>query len=381
MRLEGRIFRAGAFAPGRLRVEDARIASVEPLAATESDCLIVPGFVDLHVHGFGGCDPLEDLAGMSLALARAGTTGFQPTLFPAAPQVLGECAQRVQAQFGACTGARPLGLHLEGPFVNPEAAGALPKDDLATPSLAGLRAIVGPATGDGRGIRTITIAPELPGSAELIEELARMDIRASMGHSTATEDAARAGANAGAVGATHLFNAMRGVHHRDAGLAGFALLERTLYAEIIGDLVHVGERAFDLALRAHGPASLCLVSDALRGAGTGCDVFHSHGRDHVIRDGTAYYPADATRAEDQLAGSASSQLEMVRKLVARGVVSLEDAITMASFAPARALGLEGTAGELAPGRAADWLVLDPDSLDLLEVVVGGRRVDSRESGE
>ena len=368
----GQVFENGGFRPARITSTGERIGSLESCEVPPDAPWIVPGLIDLHVHGYGGCDPLEDLGGMSNALARAGTTAFQATLFPAAPKLLGEQAAGVAADSSVCEGARCLGTHLEGPFVNPLAAGALPSEDLAAPSVAALREILGSATGGGRGIRTVTLAPELVGSADLIAELVRSDVRVSLGHSRANADEASAAIKAGAVGATHLFNAMTPVHHRDLGLSGVAIMERALFAEIIGDLVHVGARAVELALRVHGPESLCLVSDALVGAGTGCDVFHSHGREHSIVDGAAYYPADDTRAGDQLAGSASSQLEMVRRLTAKGVVSLEDAVTMGALAPARALGIEADCGQLGVGARADWLVLRRDDLHLLEVVVAGQ---------
>jgi N-acetylglucosamine-6-phosphate deacetylase len=265
-------------------------------------------------------------------------------------------------------------VHLEGPFVNRAAAGALPSDELADPSPAALRAILGPASGSGRGVRTMTLAPELPGAAELVAELARAAVRVSLGHSRATSAEARAAARAGACGATHLFNAMSGVHHREMGLAGFALTDAALYAEIIGDLVHVGPEAFELALRARGPAGLCLVSDALRGAGTGCERFHSHGREHLLREGAAWYPARKPGEAPKLAGSALSQLEMVRLLVARGVVGLPEALTMASGTPARALGLERELGELRLGLRADLIVLAGRELELSQVWVAGARV-------
>jgi N-acetylglucosamine-6-phosphate deacetylase len=258
--------------------------------------------------------------------------------------------------------------------VNRLAAGALPPHDLCDPSPQALREILGPATGDGRGVRTLTLAPELSGAAELVRELARCGVRVSLGHSRATCAQARAAALDGACGATHLYNAMPQIHHREVGLTGFALTDAALHAEIIGDLVHVGPEAIELALRARGPQGLCLVSDALRGAGTGCDRFHSHGRDHLIRGGTAYYPPKDPGGEPKLAGSALSQLEMVRLLVARGVVGLCGALTMASASPARALGLEGELGALRPGLAADFLALRGPDLALDGVWVAGQRV-------
>ncbi|MBM3989405.1 MAG: amidohydrolase family protein [Planctomycetes bacterium] len=375
----GRLLTGGRLVPGALRIADGKIESLELRDARAGDAelpIIAPGLVDLHIHGYGGCDPVGELHGMARALALAGTTAFQPTLFPCGPTVLGGVCERAWRAAQALRGpvARAVGLHLEGPFVNPERAGALPRHDLAEPSLAGLRAILGPATGDGRGVRTVTLAPELRGSSELVAELVRCGVRVSLGHSKATAEDSRAAARAGASGATHLFNAMNAIHHREVGLAGFALLERALYAELIGDLVHVGGEAIEIALAARGPTGLALVSDALRGAGTGCDVFHSHGREHLIDDGTAYYPPGPDRAERALAGTAMGQLDMVRRLVKRGVVGLEDALAMASETPARALGLEREIGVLAPGARADLIVLRGPELALEDVLVGGESV-------
>jgi N-acetylglucosamine-6-phosphate deacetylase len=374
-RLEGRLLVDGALRPGALVLEGERIAAVELEGVADRPDLpvVAPGLIDLHIHGFGLCDPLDDLAGMAAGLARAGTTAFLPTLFPAQPGRLGAHCAALEAARAALPagGAAALGVHLEGPFVNPAAAGALPPEDLAAPSVEGLRAILGPATGDGRGVRNVTLAPELPGAAELVDELVRTGARVSLGHSRASAAEGRSAVRAGAVGVTHLYNAMTGVHHREMGLAGLALTEDLLYAEIIGDLVHVGREAFELALRARGPEGLCLVSDALAGAGTGCDRFHLHGRDHVIDAGTAYYPPGEGRPERQLAGSAMSQLEMVRRLTGQGVVTLAEALTMAATTPARALGLEGERGVLRAGARADLIVLEGRELRLSEVRIGG----------
>ncbi len=374
--LRGRLFLDGKLLTGTIGWREGRIdrLDVEGEIGGSELPVVAPGLVDLHVHGFGGADPLVDLSAMARALARAGTTAFQPTLFPAAPETLGaQCAKLWSdaSRAADAAAARAVGIHLEGPFVNPESAGALPKDDLCAPSTGALRAILGAGSGDGRGVRTMTIAPELDGASALVAELARSGVRVSLGHSRATAAEARAAARAGASGATHLFNAMPAVHHREAGLAGFALTDAALFAEIIGDLVHVGPEAFELALRARGTEGLCLVSDALSGAGTGCERFHSHGRDHVVADGAAFYPPSADGGARKLAGSASSQLEMVRKLVHRGVVALPDALAIASATPAAALGLEKEIGALRLGLAADLIVLRGRGLELEQVFVGG----------
>ncbi len=379
--LQGRLLLAGRLLPGRLRIEGERIVSVSEQQGEAGDLpVIAPGLVDLHVHGFGGKDPLEDLAGMASALARLGTTAFQPTLFPDEPSRLGLQAEEVWARaqrWNASAGGRgalAVGLHLEGPFVNPLRAGALPREVLADPTRGGLQAILGPASGSGRGIRTMTLAPELPGAAALIEELVRCGIRVSLGHSQATCEEARAAARAGAQGATHLFNAMGPMHHREVGLAGFALSEASLFAELIGDVVHVGADALRLALAARGPRGLCLVSDALPGAGTGCDRFQWHGREHTVRDGTAWLPGVSEGDPPRLAGSACSQLEMVRRLVRGGILGLEEALTMASATPARALGVQADMGRIAPGARADLIVLSGPEMRLVQVLVGGVRL-------
>jgi len=372
VRLQGRLLVEGELRGGALTIEGTRIARVELDERLEGP-VIAPGFVDLHLHGFGGCNPLVDLAGMARALARFGTTSFQPTLFPAEPTALGECCAALELAASKLPRglARVAGIHLEGPFVNPEMAGALPKHDLHAPSVEGLRAILGPATGSGRMVRTLTVAPELAGAFDLIAECTKSGVRVSLGHSKSDAATARKAAKHGATGATHLFNAMGPIHHREIGLAGMALTDAALHAEIIGDLMHVGGDAIDLALKARTPRGLCLVSDALQGAGTGCDHFHANGRDHVIRDGAAYYPSAVAGDPPKLAGSALSQLEMVRRLVARGFVSLADALTMASTTPAEALGL--TCGRIAVGAPADLVVLSGPDLALEAVYVDGVR--------
>ncbi len=399
VQIAGQLFVDGRLRPGRLHLAAGRIARVElygeqeqaglvpsagaaaaraagttpSSAALASDApILAPGLIDAHVHGFGGAEPLAGLDAMARALARAGTTAFQPTLFPAPPERLGAQVAQVAAAARALPeggGARSLGIHLEGPFVNPRAAGALPPADLAEPSLPALRAILARATAGEVG--TLTLAPELPGAGDLIQELVRRGVRVSLGHSLASAAQARAAERMGARGATHLYNAMGGFHHREAGLVGFALTADGIGAELIGDLVHVGREAVELALAARGPRELLLVSDALAGAGTGCERFHALGREHVLHAGAFHYPGPPLA----LAGGACSQLECVRRLVVAGVLALEEALAMATIAPARALGRESELGALAVGQRADLIELAPGSLELRRVWVGGHMLE------
>lgn len=365
--LRGRLLIEREFVVGTLTTEAGRITSIELERAGADETslpFIAPGLIDLHVHGFGGHEPTDNLRGMANALRKHGTTSFVPTLFPDQPKRLGATTEAVAAsarELFDAGGARPLGVHLEGPFVNPKRAGALAPECLAEPSVAALRDLLGPSTGDGRGVRIVTLAPELSGSLDLVRELVRAGVRVSLGHSLATAADARAAARAGADGATHLFNAMGPLHHRDAGLSVFALSDDALYAEIIGDLQHVGPEAFEMALRARGPEGLCLVSDALSGAGSGCEVFETHIHTCRIADGAAWIvDPDNPDAEPRLAGSVTSQLEAVRRLTRAGIVSLADALTMASETPARALGLDSDLGRLQVGARADLIELAPN---------------------
>jgi len=389
--LHGRLLLDGELVPGRLTIEAGRIQGVtrdgpdEPQGDVDALPVIAPGLIDLHIHGYAGQSPLEDLQALCHGLARAGTTGFQPTLFPAEPSDLGQHAEKVtRAAASLEGGARVVGLHLEGPFVQRKKAGALPPEFLVDPSPDALRAILGPATGDGRGIRTMTLAPELPGAEALITELTRVGIRVSLGHSLADWKESLAAARAGADGATHLFNAMGPLHHRHAGLATFALSEDALHAEIIGDLAHVSAESFRLALRARGARGLALVSDALWAAGSGCEVFHSHGRRCFVRDGAVWtrpfkpgtLDQEDSDAEPILTGASASQFEACGRLVAEGVASVAEVLTMAAETPARALGREDELGRLVQGARADLVVIDEQRWRLVDVWIGGSRVGS-----
>lgn len=368
---EGRLLLDGVLVPGRIEFVGGRVARVERLVGAEHGPILAPGLIDLHVHGYGGFEPLEGLGGLARALARVGTTAFLPTLFPDEPVRLGLAAAAVQERARDLDPgtAAVLGTHLEGPFVNPKRAGALPSDRLVAPSPKALRALLGPASGEGRGIRQMTIAPELTGAVELVEELARLGVRASLGHSDASALEAARATEHGARGATHLFNAMSGVHHREAGLASYVLAEEALVSEVIGDLVHVGPTALRLALRARGARGLALVSDALREAGTAKERFDSHGKHCRVQDGAIWFE-DAEGGIAGLTGAEASQLEAVRRLVRAQVTDVATALTMATETPARALGLENERGRFVAGARADWIALD-DELRLLEVGIGG----------
>ncbi len=249
MIVEGRLVLDEAVEPGRIVIEDGVIASV----VLDPDVVgpyIVPGFVDVHVHGWGGHDAMGDLAaldGMARALLRHGVTSFLPTAVSAPLPVLAEFAARVRAWMPAAPadGAAPLGFDLEGPFLADAKRGAHDPGMLRDP--AGVDAAEIEPLLDG--LRLITIAPERPGALALIARLRAVGVRVALGHSAATLLEARAGYDAGATSTTHLFNGMSGVDHRAPGLAAAALVDDRAYVELIADGEHVDPAIWPIVTR------------------------------------------------------------------------------------------------------------------------------------
>ena len=240
--------------------------------------------LDLHTHGLMGrdsrsTDPDEYLV-LAASYKSACTDAFLPTLFPAPIDAMRAQMKAIKSAMeeqninppnpplpkgGKGGFASILGIHLEGPFVNPAKCGALGRDNFLAPDIDSFMRLI---EGFEDFIKIMTIAPELPGALALIEKAASLGIRVNMGHSAATFEEAKAGRAAGATGVTHLFNAMSGMHHREPGLAGYALSDDGLYVEIIADFAHVHPEMVKLVLRIKPPSRIILVSDSLSAAKT-----------------------------------------------------------------------------------------------------------------
>jgi len=312
-----------------------------------SGCIVAPGFVDLHVHAAGGHavqGDHADLVGVARALARRGTTSFLATTFTAPLEEL----RSVVAGDLPEEGARCLGVHLEGPWLSPAAAGAQPPQWLRPPETHEALALV-----DAGPVRLVTVAPELPGAGALVAALAERGVHVSLGHSDARYDEGLAAVEAGARGVTHCFNAMSQLTSREPGLVGLALSAPDLVVEVIADGVHVHEAAFRSLHAARGARGVALVSDCVDGCAPA----------GLVRDGDVLRTPDGT-----LAGSALSLADAVRRVVSWGVC-LEDALAMASSTPASVLGVDVS---LRPGAVADVVVLDA-FLEVRHVLVGGVR--------
>ena len=378
--LEGRLVLDDAVVRGEITIEDGRITAVAtddgagaagaaPPHAARPDVgpVLAPGFVDVHVHGWGGHDAMGDRAaldGMARALLARGVTAFLPTAVTAPLDELAAFADRVRAWSpdAPADGAEPLGFDLEGPFLAEARRGAHDPRQLRAPADVGedtLEALVA-------GLRLITIAPELPGALELIAWCRERGVAVSLGHSAATIQEARAGYAAGARSTTHLFNAMSGLDHRSPGLAAAALLDDAAFVELIADTIHVHPALWPLITRLTGPDRLLLVSDAVALAGTGDGRGRIGSLDvEVVGDRVTLLGTTT------LAGSVLGLDTAVRNLVAAGI-GLPAAVAAASRNPLALLGIDDR-GRIAPGQRADLVELDAD-LRVRRVMRAGRWV-------
>jgi N-acetylglucosamine-6-phosphate deacetylase len=353
--ISGRLVLDDRVAAGRITIEHGRIAAIalddEP--ASESPYL-APGFVDVHVHGWGGHDAMGDRAaldGMARRLLRRGVTSFLPTAVTAPLGELVAFAERVRTWLpdAPADGAEPLGFNLEGPFLAVARRGAHDPTSLQVP--AGTpRPALEPLID---GLRLLTIAPELPGATDLIRWLRDRGVATSIGHSAATLDEARAGYAAGARSTTHLFNAMSGVDHRAPGVAVAALLDDAVYVELIADGIHVHPALWRLITRLKPPDRLLLVSDAIALAGMGDGRGRIGGLEVVVVGQRVTLAGTST-----LAGSVIALDTAVRNVVASGVL-LPAAVAAASRNPLALLGISDR-GRIAEGQRADLVELDPE---------------------
>ncbi len=363
--LLGRVVTDGAITPARVELAGGRIASVQPDASAAAGPYLLPGFIDLHVHGWGGNDAMggvEALGAMSRALLRRGVTAFLPTAVSAPLDELGRFSASVQRFTAPVDGAEALGANLEGPFLAPGRRGAHDPQHLLVPGEVRPTALE-PLLD---GLRLMTVAPELPGAVELIARLTQRGVVVSLGHSNATLDEARAGYAAGARSTTHLFNAMSGMAHRAPGLAAAALAEDAAAVELIADDQHVDPVFYRTVMRAKPAGRVLLVSDAITLAGTGDRRGWLGSLQIQVRDGRA-----TLAGSDTLAGSLIALDDAVRNVVRAGV-GLTDAAAAASTNPARLLGAVDR-GRIGPGMRADIVELD-DELRVVGVMRAGRRV-------
>jgi N-acetylglucosamine-6-phosphate deacetylase len=355
------------------RIEAVGVGLTPPTGAQTFDLAgltLAPGFIDIHVHGGGGFsliseDP-EEIRSYARWVVSRGVTGFLVTLVGASlSQMKRWLAAAVAAGEGVdASAARLVGVHLEGPFVNPARRGALPAEGLRPPDVAEFLALAEAAQGR---LKIITLAPELPGAADIVAAARQRGVVVSMGHTDATYEQALAAIEWGVRQVTHCFNGMRPFHHRDPGCLGAILSSPRLSAELIADGVHVHPGTMALLLAAKDPQGTILVTDGITAAGLADGVYSLAGEAIQVQSGVASLP------NGTLAGSVATMDQALRNIVQLGLAPLGEAVRMASTNPAAALGLGQRLGRIAPGFAADLVALD-ERLEVAMTFVGGQPV-------
>lgn len=317
---------------------------------------VVPGFIDVHIHGAGGADTMdattEALNTMASILPQEGTTSFLATTITQDKDEILKALRNAAdyiSNHNQSGKAEVIGVHLEGPFINETRKGAQPADHIFAPDVELFAKLQEAA---GNHIRLVTLAPEKENGYEFITYLAENGVIASIGHSDATYGQMAEAVKAGATHVTHLFNGMRGMHHRDPGVAGAALLFNELKIEMIADGIHVVPEMIDLSLRAKGTDGVILITDSMRAKCLKNGTYDLGGQEVSVANGKALL-ADGT-----LAGSILKMKDSLKNMMEFSHISLEEAVKLASENPAKQLKIFDRKGSIAAGKDADLVILD-----------------------
>ena len=325
---------------------------------------IVPGFIDTHIHGFGGFGTddasTDSVLAMSRLLAQYGVTAFNPALYPLEGERMIEAVRNVAAAMGREEGAQIMGLHLEGPFISPARLGVQRPETVRAVDIPFMERLW---EASGGHIVNMTVAPELKGMRELALFCIKKGIVLQVGHTDANYENMVEGMQTGILHTTHLFNAMRQMEHRNPNAVGAVLIHPELSCEIIADGFHVHPHLFKLLQRDKAIERLVLVTDSLKPTEQKTGPFFANGEEVVFHDGVFHRVAD-----DVIAGSALTMIRGVQNLVAFGF-SLEDAVKTATRNPAQIMHY-AKKGAIIPGYDADISVFDKD-FTVQTVIVGG----------
>ncbi len=367
---------------GALLIEGERIArsSAETTSAESGSSkydlaglTLFPGFIDAHIHGAVGVDTMAasaaDLDRVSQFLATRGVTGWLPTLVPAPAADYARAINSINEATGPTAGARILGVHYEGPFVNSVQCGALHAQFFRSFSGQGeLDDLL--MLNDARARHMTTVAPEIAGGVELVRELTRRGWIVSLGHTRADFEVLDQALAAGARHMTHFMNAMTPLHHRAPGPIGWGLSRDEVTCDFIADGVHLDREMLRLLLKLKTSDRLSLISDAVAAAGMGDGDFEIWGETITVKDGRT------ANARGSIAGSVITMLDAVRMMLSLGGSEVEVA-KMAASNPARLLGIEQECGSIEEGKRADLVALDPAGKVALTLVGGMIVFDAR----
>jgi len=340
-------------------IEDGTIVAVGPGVAAGTRCeridatgrIVAPGFVDIHIHGGAGHDTMdgtrEAVEGIAAYVATHGVTSFCPTTMTvAADDIMASIRAVDECQRNPVTGAQPLGVHLEGPYINAAKKGAQPEQHVRTATTLDYERFF--SLGN---VRLISLAPEIDENQALIGYARSRGAAVAVGHSSASFEQVAEAVKLGVNQSTHTFNQMEGIHHRKPGTVGAVLMLDDVYAQFIADGIHLHPAIVSMIVRLKGPEHAVLVTDAIRGAGMPNGEYELGGQLIVVKDG-AVRLADGT-----LAGSTLAMDQGVRNTTAFTGRPLRECIRMATLTPARSIGVSNRKGSLEPGKDADIVLL------------------------
>lgn len=340
----------------------------EGLQELPEEYVVVPGFIDEHVHGAAGSDAMdgtmEDLGKIANALASEGTTAFLATTMTQSPENITKALKAVKAyrELSPESGAEILGVHLEGPFISKDFVGAQPIEYVAKPSVEVFKKYQD-ASGDC--VRIVTLAPEVEGSTELIKYLVSQNIVASIGHTNATYADVKKAVEAGATNLTHTYNAMKPLHHREVGTVGSGFLFDELNCECICDGIHVSGPAIQLLHKNKPADKMTLITDAMRAKHMPDGVSELGGQVVIVKNG------EARLENGTLAGSVLKMNNAVKNVMKFLNLPLEEVVKLASQNPAKNLGVFDQMGSIKEGKRADFVILDKD-LNVVQTVRNGK---------
>ena len=342
--------------------------NIESLHNFNENVVIVPGFIDEHIHGANDADAmdgsLEALSKIANAVVKEGTTTFLATTMTQSPENIKNALSAVKEYKlkNYKEGAELLGVHLEGPFISPKHIGAQPLEYVVKPSVEVFKEY---EECSGNSIKIVSLAPEMEGADELIKYLSEKGIVASIAHTGATYNDCERAISLGVSNVTHTYNAQTGLHHRDAGVVGAALLKDELNCELICDTIHVSVPAIKLVIKNKPHDKVTLITDAMRAKYMPDGESNLGGQLVIVKNG------EARLVNGALAGSVLKMNDAIKNVCTKAGVSFEDAIDFATANPAKNLGIFDSVGSIKVGKKANLTVLDKNSYEVLMTIRDG----------
>lgn len=346
---------------GDLFIRDGKVEKIGQALQVEADIfldgtaknwIVMPGFIDMHIHGSAGFDMMdateEALRGMSRSLVKEGTTSYLPTTITQRVDAIEAALENVNGFVNNADEAEVLGIHVEGPYISTKWAGAQPIEHISEPSI---EQFLKWQQLSGNRIKQVTVAPEIVGGFEFVQAMSEEGIISSIGHSDASSDEVEKAVQLGAKQATHLYNQMRPFHHRDTGVVGSVLLDNHMKVEIIVDYIHSHMKAVNLAYRLKGAEGIILITDAMRAKGLEYGEYDLGGQTVYVTEKGAHLSSGA------LAGSILTMDQAVRNMKQTTGCSLQELVSMSSTNAAKQLKLSHK-GYIDEGFDADLVILD-----------------------